>query len=143
MLNVITIMGRLTRDPELRRTPSGVAVTSFSLAVDRDYVPEGQERGTDFIDCVAWRNTAEFIEKYFSKGSMAVVYGRLQVRNYTDKDGNKRRASEINVERIYFGDSKKKEESVKDEPSEYTAYGQSNEMEDYGSIVGEDKDFPF
>ena len=143
MLNVITIMGRLTRDPELRRTPSGVAVTSFSLAVDRDYIPEGQERGTDFIDCVAWRNTAEFIKKYFSKGSMAVVYGRLQVRNYTDKDGNKRRACEINVEHIYFGDSKKKEESVKDEHSEYDAYGQSNEMEDYGSIVGEDKDFPF
>ena len=89
MLNHITIMGRLTRDPELRRTGSGVAVASFTVAVDRDYAADGQERETDFIDCVAWRNTGEFVSKYFTKGSMAVVSGRLQIRSWSDKDGNK------------------------------------------------------
>ena len=93
MLNHITIMGRLTRDPELRRTGSGIAVTSFSLAVDRDFGGrDGGERETDFIDCVAWRHTGEFVSKYFTKGRMAVVSGRLQIRNWTDKDGNKRRS---------------------------------------------------
>ena len=91
MLNHITIMGRLTRDPELRRTGSGIAVASFTVAVDRDFAPDGQEKETDFIDCVAWRQTGEFVSKYFSKGSMIVVSGRLQLRNWTDKDGNKRR----------------------------------------------------
>ena len=107
MLNHITIMGRLTRDPELRRTGSGIAVTSFTVAVDRDFGGrDGGEKETDFIDCVAWRNTAEFVEKYFKKGRMAVVSGRLEIRTWTDKDGNKRRNAEINVENIYFGDSK-------------------------------------
>ena len=107
MLNICTIMGRLTRDPELRRTGTGVAVTSFTLAVDRDYSSkEGGEKETDFIDCVAWRNTGEFVGKYFTKGRMAVVSGRLQIRDYTDKDGNKRRTAEIVADNVYFGDSK-------------------------------------
>jgi single-strand DNA-binding protein len=107
MLNNITIMGRLTRDPELRRTQNGIAVTSFSIACDRDYKPENGERETDFIDCVAWRGTAEFVQKYFAKGRMAVVSGRLQIRPWTDKDGNKRRSAEIVAENVYFGDSKR------------------------------------
>ena len=91
MLNHIVLMGRLTRDPELRRTGSGVAVASFTLAVDRDYAAQGAEKETDFVDIVAWRSTAEFVSKYFSKGRMAVVSGRLQIRNWQDKEGNKRR----------------------------------------------------
>ena len=108
MLNHIVIMGRLTRDPELRRTGSGIAVTSFSLAVDRDFSPkDGGERETDFIDCVAWRSTGEFVSKYFTKGSMAVVSGRLQIRSWNDKDGNKRRSAEVVADNVYFGDSKR------------------------------------
>ncbi len=108
MLNHITIMGRLTRDPGLRRTGSGVAVASFSLAVDRDYSPrDGGERETDFIDCVAWRQTGEFVSKYFTKGRMAVVSGRLQIRSWTDKDGNKRRTAEVVADNVYFGDSRR------------------------------------
>ena len=108
MLNHIVIMGRLTRDPELRRTGSGIAVASFSLAVDRDYSPkDGGERETDFIDCVAWRQTGEFVSKYFTKGRMAVVSGRLQIRSWTDKDGNKRRTAEVVADNVYFGDSKR------------------------------------
>ena len=108
MLNHIVIMGRLTRDPELRRTGSGIAVTSFSLAVDRDFAPkDGGERETDFIDCVAWRQTGEFVSKYFTKGRMAVVSGRLQIRSWTDKDGNKRRTAEVVADNVYFGDSKR------------------------------------
>ena len=110
MLNVAIIMGRLTRDPELRRTNSGKPVASFTVAVDRDYAPEGQEKETDFIDCVAWNGTAEFVEKYFKKGSMIVVSGRLQLRNWTDKEGNKRRTAEILASNAYFGESKKSQE---------------------------------
>lgn len=106
MLNHITIMGRMTRDPELRRTGSGIAVTSFTLAVDRDFKGNGGEKETDFIECVAWRNTGEYIGKYFTKGRMAIVSGRLQIRGWTDKDGNKRRTAEVIVENAYFGDSK-------------------------------------
>ena len=108
MLNHITIMGRLVRDPELRRTGSGVAVTNFCVAVDRDYVSkDGGERKTDFINCFAWRGTGEFIAKYFTKGRMIVVDGRLEMRDWTDKDGNKRTSAEINVDNAYFGDSKR------------------------------------
>ena len=111
MLNHITIMGRLTRDVELRRTGSGVAVASFTIACDRDYNPkDGAEKEVDFIDCTAWRGTGEFVSKYFSKGSTAVVSGRLQIRNYTDKDGNKRRAAEVVADSVYFGDSKKSDQ---------------------------------
>ncbi len=108
MLNHITIMGRLTRDPELRRTGSGVAVASFRVAVDRDFAPkDGGERKADFIDCVAWRQTGEFISKYFTKGRMIVVDGRLEMRDWTDKDGNKRTSAEVVVANAYFGDSKR------------------------------------
>ena len=112
MLNHIVIMGRLTRDPELRRTGSGIAVTSFSLAVDRDFGGrDGGERETDSIDCVAWRHTGEFVSKYFTKGRMAVVSGRLQIRSWTDKDGNKRRTAEVVADNVYFGDSRRDGES--------------------------------
>ena len=107
MLNHIVLMGRLTRDPELRRTGSGVAVASFTLAVDRDYAAQGAEKETDFVDIVAWRNTAEFVSKYFTKGRMAVVTGRLQIRNWQDKEGNKRRSAEVVADNVYFGDSKR------------------------------------
>lgn len=112
MLNHITIMGRLTRDPDLRRTGSGIAVSSFTVAVDRDYSGnDGGEKETDFIDCAAWRSTADFVSKYFTKGRMAVVSGRLQIRSWTDKDGNKRRSAEVVADNVYFGDSKKEESS--------------------------------
>lgn len=109
MLNKIIVMGRLVRDPELRRTNSGTAVASFTIACDRDFKSDGGEREADFIECVAWRNTAEFVSKYFTKGRMAVVSGRLQTRNWTSKEGNKRKATEIVAESVYFGDSKREE----------------------------------
>ncbi|MEE0110688.1 MAG: single-stranded DNA-binding protein [Oscillospiraceae bacterium] len=121
MLNHIVIMGRLTRDPELRRTGSGVAVASFSVAVDRDFGRnENGEKETDFIDCVAWRNTAEFVSKYATKGRMVVVSGRLQIRSWTDKDGNKRRTAEVVADNVYFGDSRR------DNDNGGNAYGGSN-----------------
>ena len=108
MLNHIVIMGRLTRDPEHRRTGSGLPVASFSVAVDRDIGKnENGEKETDIIDCVAWRNTAEYVSKYFTKGRMIVVSGRLQIRSWTDKDGNKRRTAEVVADQVYFGDSKR------------------------------------
>lgn len=116
MLNHIIAIGRLTRDIELRRTGSGVAVASFTIACDRDRAPEGQEKETDFIDCVAWRGTAEFVEKYFKKGRMIVVSGRLQIRGWTDKEGNKRRSAEIVADNVYFGDSKKDEDQPQSQP---------------------------
>ena len=106
MLNHITIMGRLTKDVELRRTNTGTAVASFTLAVDRDF----GEKETDFIEVVAWKNTAEFVSKYFAKGRMAVVSGRLQIRKWQDKDGNKRSTAEVVANNVYFGDSKKDEQ---------------------------------
>lgn len=106
MLNHITIMGRLTRDAELRRTGSGTAVASFTVAVDRDYNQDGQKE-TDFIDCVAWRGTGEFVSRYFAKGSMIVVSGRLQIRTWTDKDGNKRKVAEVVADEVYFGEGRK------------------------------------
>lgn len=130
MLNRIIVMGRLTRDPELRRTNSGTAVASFSLAVDRDFKSQSGEKETDFIDVVAWRNTAEFVSKYFSKGRMAVVEGRLQLRDWTDKDGNKRRSAEIVANSVYFGDSKRDGgDTVQSEPQ-----GDFSEIEDDGDI---------
>ena len=109
MLNHIVVMGRLTRDPELRKTASGISVASFSVAVDRDFSQQDGKKETDFLDVVAWRNTAEFAANYFAKGRMAVVSGRLQIRNWEDKDGNKRCTAEILAENIYFGDSKKED----------------------------------
>lgn len=132
MLNRIIVMGRMTRDPELRRTNSGTAVASFTVAVDRDFKSQSGEKETDFINVVAWRNTAEFVSKYFSKGRMAVVEGRLQLRDWTDKDGNKRRSAEIVADSVYFGDSKRDgRDAVQSEPQ-----GDFSEIED-------DWDLPF
>ena len=126
MLNHIVIMGRLTRDPELRRTDSGIAVASFSVAVDRDFGGrDGGEKETDFIDCGAWRQTGEFVSKYFTKGSMIVVSGRLQIRSWTDKEGNKRRSAEVVADNVYFGESKRSSEGN----SNYGSYGNNS----YGS----------
>ena len=107
MLNKIFVMGRLTKNPELRRTGSGTPVASFTLAVDRDFKSQSGEKETDFIEVVAWRSTAEFVSKFFSKGRMAVVEGRLQIRDWTDKDGNKRKTAEVVADNVYFGDSKR------------------------------------
>ncbi len=115
-LNHIDIMGRLTKAPELRYTAQGTPVTSFTLAVDRDYQSGGNERQADFIDCVAWRQTAEFVSKYFSKGSMAIVIGRLQIRDWEDKNGGKRRSAEVMADSVYFGESKKRGDGVNVEP---------------------------
>ena len=135
MLNHIIVMGRLTRDPELRRTGSGVAVASFTVAVDRDFGGrEGGEKETDFIDCVAWRQTGEFVSKYFTKGRMAVVSGRLQIRNWTDKEGNKRRTAEIVADNVYFGDSKRDGDGG-------NAYGAAPAAPAYGSYSAPASDF--
>ncbi len=124
MLNKIFIMGRLTRDPELRRTQTGTPVASFSLAVDRDFKDKTTgERATDFIDVVAWRSTAEFVSRYFAKGRMAVVEGRLQIRDWTDKEGNKRRSAEVVADNIYFGDSKRDGDSAGSYSPGYGAQG--------------------
>ena len=134
MLNHITIMGRLTRDPELRRTGSGIAVASFTLAVDRDFSPkDGGERETDFIDCVAWRQTGEFVSKYFTKGRMAVVSGRLQIRSWTDKEGNKRRTAEVVADNVYFGDSKRDDQGGSSySGNSYGNYGSAPAAPAYG-----------
>ena len=124
MLNHITIMGRMTRDPELSRTPSGVAVTSFTLAVDRDIANKDTGvRDTDFLDCVAWKGTAEFIEKYFKKGSMMAVQGRLQKRSWTDKEGNKRYTTEVVANQVWFGESKKSQEGNNTAPAQNARQG--------------------
>lgn len=118
MLNYIIMMGRLTHDPELRYTQSQIPVASFRIACDRDYKPKDSEQAeTDFINVVAWRSTAEFVSKFFAKGRMAVVSGRLQMRNYTDRDGNKRTAAEIIADNVYFGDSKPKETGDTEPPA--------------------------
>lgn len=134
MLNRIIVMGRMTRDPELRRTNSGTAVASFTVAVDRDFKSQSGEKETDFINVVAWRNTAEFASKYFSKGRMAVVEGRLQIRDWTDKDGNKLRSAEIVADSVYFGDSKRDGgDTVQSEPQSEPQSGFS-EVEDDGDL---------
>lgn len=133
MLNTISLMGRLTKDPELRRTNNGTAVTSFTLAVDRDF----GENETDFIECVGWKNTAEFINKHFHKGKLAVVKGRLQIRSWTDKDGNKRKTAEVVVESIYFGDSKKEDIGSKFEATQQTP------VQDFAVVDGDDDSLPF
>ncbi len=154
MLNHIVIMGRLTRDPELRRTGSGIAVASFSVAVDRDFGGrDGGERETDFIDCVAWRNTGEFISKYFTKGSMIVVSGRLQIRSWTDKDGNKRRTAEVVADNVYFGESKRSGDSGNYSANSYSApaspsYGSyaapaTPAASDFAMLEDDDAQLPF
>ena len=136
MLNHITIMGRLTRDPELRRTGSGIAVASFTVAVDRDFGGrDGGEKETDFIDCVAWRQTGEFVSKYFTKGRMIVVSGRLQIRSWTDKDGNKRRTAEVVADNCYFGDSKRDSDGSSFGGNTYggNSYGNNNTYGGYNA----------
>ena len=153
MLNRIILMGRLTRDPELRHTQGGVAVASFSLAVDRDFKDKNSgERATDFIDVVAWRQTGEFVSRYFAKGRMAVVEGRLQIRDWTDKEGNKRRTAEVVADNVYFGDSKRDGDGggfappsggyAPSAPSGYAAPagGAGNE---FGDLVDDDGELPF
>ena len=151
MLNHIVVMGRLTRDPELRRTGSGIAVTSFTVAVDRDFGKnESGEKETDFIDCVAWRQTGEFVSKYFAKGRMAVVSGRLQIRNWTDKEGNKRRSAEVVADNVYFGDSKRDGDNggsfggnTYGAPAEYSAPAASNPASDFTMLDDDDASLPF
>lgn len=137
MLNHITLMGRLTRDPELQRTRSGTAVTSFSLAVDRDFKSPSGEKETDFIDIVAWRSTAEFVSKYFSKGRMAVVEGRLQIRDWTDKEGGKRRSAEVIADNVYFGDSKKDDQGSRPASASRGVDVSASDFEEIGEEDGE------
>ena len=141
MLNKIVIMGRLTRDPELRRTGSGTAVTSFSLACDRDFKSQSGEKETDFIEVVAWKNTAEFVSKYFSKGRMAVVEGRLQIRDWTDKDGNKRTTAEVVADNVYFADSKRSESNDNQKENFNALSGRMSD--DFVPISEEDGEIPF
>ena len=146
MLNKIVLMGRLARDPELRRTQSGVPVTSFRLACDRDFKSQSGEKETDWIDVVAWRNTAEFVSKYFAKGRMASVEGRLQTRDWTDKDGNKRTAVEVVADNIYFGDSKRDSAPAGDSYAAPIGGGYAAPMggsDRFAEIDEEDGDLPF
>jgi single-strand DNA-binding protein len=145
MLNHIVIMGRLTRDPELRRTGSGAAVTNFTVAVDRDFADkQSGEKETDFIDVVAWRQTGEFVSKYFTKGRMAVVSGRLQIRSWTDNDGNKRRTAEIVADNVYFGDSKQTSSETSVAPIAYTAPVQNEfAQNDFAMLDDSDSALPF
>ena len=154
MLNRIIVMGRMTRDPELRRTNSGTAVASFTVAVDRDFKSQSGEKETDFIDVVAWRNTAEFASKYFSKGRMAVVEGRLQIRDWTDKDGNKRRSAEVVADNVYFGDSKRDAESAGPYSGGYSApsggrspapsgFGAPDMGDQFAELSDDDGELPF
>ncbi len=139
MLNRIILMGRLTRDPELRHTQQGTAVASCSLAVDRDVKGRDGEKATDFIDIVAWRGTGEFLSKYFTKGRMAVVEGRLQIREWTDRDGTKRKAAEVVADNVYFGDSKKE-----DPLAEFTKAHPETVAEDrFAELADDDGDLPF
>ena len=144
MLNKIIIMGRLTRDPELRRTASSTAVAGFTLAVDRDFKSPNGEKSTDFIDVVAWRNTAEFVAKYFTKGRMAVVEGRLQIRDWKDKDGNNRRSAEVVAENVYFGDSKRDGAPAGDYAAPMGGYAAPvSTTSSFSEIEDEDGDLPF
>ena len=140
MLNHIVLMGRLTRDPELRHTQSGTAVAGFSLAVERDFKGDTGDRETDFVDCVAWRSTAEFVSKYFTKGRMAIVEGRLQMRDWTDRDGNKRRSAEVVADHVYFGDSKREAGTA---PGQITAYQSSGEVDAFEELKDDDGELPF
>ena len=145
MLNHITIMGRFTRDPDLKQTASGVSVANFTLACDRDYKPkDGGDRECDFIDCVAWRGTGEFVSKYFSKGRQAVVSGRLQVRNWTDDDGNKRRTAEIVADNVYFADSKRDgTDNNVGSTGSYGGYQAAAPASDYAELTDDDGQLPF
>ena len=140
-LNKIFLQGRLTRDPELRRTGSGTAVTSFSLACDRDFKSQSGEKETDFIEVVAWKNTAEFVSKYFSKGRMAVVDGRLQIRDWTDKAGSKRTTAEVVADNVYFADSKRSESNDNQKENFNALSGRL--IDDFVPISEEGGEIPF
>ena len=141
MLNKVVIMGRFTKNPELRRTGSGTAVTSFSLACDRDFKSQSGDKETDFIEVVAWKNTAEFVSKYFSKGRMAVVEGRLQIRDWTDKAGNKRTTAEVVADNVYFADSKRSESNDNQKENFNALSGRMSD--DFVPISEEDGEIPF
>ena len=141
MLNKIILMGRLAREPELKRTTSGTEVTSFSLAVDRDFKSQSGEKETDWIDCVAWRGTAETVCKYFTKGRMMIVVGRLQIRDWTDKDGGKRRSAEVVADNVYFADSKRSESNDNQRENFNALSGRMSD--DFVPISEEDGDIPF
>ena len=141
MLNKVVIMGRFTKDPELRRTGSGTAVTSFSLACDRDFKSQSGDKETDFIEVVAWKNTAEFVSKYFTKGRMAVVEGRLQIRDWTDKTGNKRTTAEVVADNVYFADSKRSESNDNQKENFNALSGRLSD--DFVPISEEDGEIPF
>ena len=141
MLNKIILMGRLCTNPELRRTGSGTAVTSFSLACDRDFKSQSGEKETDFIEVVAWKNTAEFVSKYFSKGRMAVVEGRLQIRDWTDKSGNKRITAEVVADNVYFADSKRSESNDNQKENFNALSGRVSD--DFVPASEEDGELPF
>ena len=141
MLNKVVIMGRFTKDPELRRTGSGTAVTSFSLACDRDFKSQSGDKETDFIEVVAWKNAAEFVSKYFSKGRMAVVEGRLQIRDWTDKAGNKRTTAEVVADNVYFADSKRSESNDNQKENFNALSGRLSD--DFVPISEEDGEIPF
>ena len=150
MLNHITIMGRFVRDPELRRTGSGIAVASFTLAVDRDFKSSnGGDKEVDFIDCVAWRQAGEFVSKYFTRGRMAVVSGRLQIRSWTDKDGNKRRTAEVVADNVYFADPKSENAASGTQQSAPASYGTpaysapSYPASDFAMLEDDDAQLPF
>lgn len=140
MLNKIILMGRLTRDPELRHTQSGKPVASFTLAVDRDTKDQNGQRGVDFIDCKAWNGTAEMISKYFAKGRMAVVVGRLQLSDWTDREGVKRRSAEVKVDQVYFGESKKDTQAAPSYAAPSYAAPQPGE---YAELADDDGNLPF
>ena len=147
MLNKVFLMGRLTKDPELRRTQKGTAVTSFSLAVEKDFKGPNGERETDFFDVVAWRSTAEYVSKYFTKGRMAVVEGSLQLRTWQDKEGNNRRSVEVLAQNIYFADSKQSNNNNAAAPSGEPAYSMPDPSSNYDQYAdmgdGEGEDLPF
>lgn len=146
MLNHIVIMGRLARDPELRHTQSGTAVASFTLAVDRDFKDKNTgERATDWIDVVAWRGTGEFVSRYFSKGRMAVVEGRLQIREWTNKDGNKRRSAEVVADNVYFADIKRDGDSANTSGGYQGKpdYGMPDGKDQFSELADDDGDLPF
>ena len=150
MLNHIVLMGRLTRDPELRRTGSGTAVASFTIAVDRDFSSKDSgEKETDFINIVAWRQTGEFVSKYFTKGRMIVVSGRLQVRKWQNENGENRYSTEVVADSCYFGDSKKESSGGENSGSSYGGYGQNYNPpyqqpgEEYQELTDDDGQLPF
>jgi len=145
MLNVVVLIGRLTADPELRHTTTGAPVTTFTLAVERSYAKQGERRETDFIDVVAWRNTAEFVTRYFHKGQMMAVQGQLQVRNYTDRDGNKRRGYEVQADNVHFAEPKRDSTSAPPERryEEAPPSFATGDAGDFQELPGGDDDLPF